>query len=84
MNPKQKLKLYFRLYVRIPKDFMGQIMPLLHLAKLELTVNSVLLAGSKDTPDLLHLCNLLYLYGSGLKGRNLLYFYYFLKSRPTQ
>lgn len=48
MFPKQKLKLYFKLYVRIPKDFMGQIMPLLHMAKLQLTVNSVL-TGSKDT-----------------------------------
>ena len=84
MFPKQKLKLYFKLYVRIPKDFMGQIMPLLHMAKLQLTVNSVLLTGSKDTPVLLHLCNLLYVYESRLKGRNLLHYYYFLKSRPTQ
>lgn len=51
---------------------MGQIIPLSHLAKLELTVNSVLLPGSKVIPLFLHICNLPYVNGSELKEKNLL------------
>lgn len=49
----------FNLYVRIPKGPMGQdgLRPSLQ-AKLGLSVNAAILPGGKDSPLVLHACNL--------------------------
>lgn len=59
MIPKQEtVTIFLNLYTRIPRHWWwGAVMPPLHLTKLGLIANAVVLPGGWESPQVVHLCH---------------------------